>query len=64
METKVQKKSSFLKKVLKRFLQLFIRIDTIPFSKNGRLSEYSTMYVFGLSICSNIYPAKREQNDC
>jgi len=45
-----------MKKIFRSFLKLFIRIDRIPFTENGRDSEYCTMYVFGLAICSNIYP--------
>lgn len=58
MNTKVQKKSNGVKKVLKSILKSFIRIDKIPFTENGRSAEYCTMYVFGLAVCSNIYPAK------
>lgn len=44
--------------IFKKLLKSFIRIDRIPLTKNGRNAEYCTMYVFGLAICSNIYPVK------
>jgi hypothetical protein len=62
MTTKLQnqkeKTTVKVKKVLKSFLQLFIRIDRIPFTENGKNAEYCTMYVFGLAISSNVYPSK------
>jgi len=46
------------KKIIKRFLKFFIRIDKIPFTDNGRPAEYCTMYIFGLPLVSNIYSSK------
>ncbi|SIR25175.1 hypothetical protein [Chryseobacterium indoltheticum] len=56
--TKVQKKSNRAKKVLKSILKSFIRIDKIPITENGKTAEYCTMYVFGIMVCSDIYPSK------
>lgn len=64
MSTNVQnqkeKTSQKLKKNFRSFLKLFIRIDKIPFTDNGKNVEYCTMYIFGLAICSNIYPSNTE----
>ncbi|CAA7196847.1 hypothetical protein [Chryseobacterium potabilaquae] len=46
------------KKLLKRGLKLFIRIEIIPFNDNGKTVEYCTMYVFGLPLISNISQSK------
>lgn len=58
MSTKVQKKSNKLKKVLKNILEMFIRIETIPFCYDGKMRKHCTMYVFGIEVCSNSYSSK------
>ena len=52
---------TFIRKPLKKFLKLFIKIDTIPFTDNGKAVEYCTMHIFGLFIASQVYPAKNKQ---
>lgn len=47
-----------IKKLLRNFLKLFIRIDRIPFNDNGVNCEYCTMYVFGLAFTSHIYKSQ------
>lgn len=44
-----------IKKSFKKFLQLFIRIESIPFTNNGRPAEHCTLYIFGFSIASNVF---------
>lgn len=60
MTTKVQNKTNKLKKVFKTFLQLFIKIETIPFSYDGRIRKHCTMYVFGFEVCSNSYQTNKK----
>lgn len=60
MTTKVQKKSNAFKKVLKRFLQLFIRFEILPISYDGRIKEHFTMYLFGKEFCSGFYETSKK----
>lgn len=55
MTTNVQNKSNGLKKMLKKFLQLFIRLEMIPFSYDGKIRKYYTLYIFGIEIFSDNY---------
>ena len=51
-----------MKKILKRFLKTFIRIDRIPFTDNGKSAEYCTLFILGLAVASNVYPRANNQN--
>jgi hypothetical protein len=52
-----------MKKLLKRILQTFIRIEKIPFTENGIAKEFCSMYVFGKHIASNTYKALDEKDE-
>lgn len=50
-----------MRKTIKKLLKIFIRIDKIPFTDNGKSVEYCTMYICGLAIASNVYPVKTQE---
>lgn len=52
-----------MKKLLKRFLQTFIRIEVIKFTENGKPKEFTTMYVFGKARISGVLDGKEEKDE-
>ncbi|MDE5525662.1 hypothetical protein [Elizabethkingia meningoseptica] len=54
-----------MKKLVKRILKKFIRIDVIPFTDNGVNTEYRMMYVFGhLFTTMQVVVNKVEDEQC
>ena len=52
-----------MKKLFKRFLQTFIKIEVIKFNDNGQPKEFTTMYVFGKRVTSAVFAGKEEKDE-
>lgn len=52
-----------MKKLLKMFLQTFIKIKVIKFTDNGQPKEFTTMYVFGKRVTSAVLEGKEEKDE-
>ena len=52
-----------MKKLIKKFLQTFIKIEVIKFRENGQPKEFTTMYFFSRKITSAVFAGKEEKED-